>query len=170
MANSDLSPWRSGGQLGRSGMDPFTSFRHEMDRLFDDFFSPAEARSFGRPAAASAGGMGGAWPSLDVSETPEAYKVCAELPGLDPEDVQIELKDNALTLSGEKRDERREEDGDRFYAERAYGRFRRTIPLPAEVDPDKCDASFKDGLLTVTLAKNPQARDQARKIEIKPQG
>ncbi|MFC3079598.1 Hsp20/alpha crystallin family protein [Phenylobacterium terrae] len=165
MANRDLSPWRSGGQLGRPGFDPFTSFRQEMDRLFDDFFAPAEARSFAGPTAAT----GAAWPRLDVNETPEAYKVCAELPGVDPKDVNIELKDNALTLSGEKRDERREEDGDRFYTERSYGRFQRTIPLPAEVDPDRCEANFKDGLLTVTLAKNPQARDQARRIEIKPQ-
>lgn len=166
MPNRDLSPWRPGGLLGRPDLDPFSSFRQEMGRMFDDFFAPAEPRSFGRPAM---GFMGVAWPSLDISETPDAYKVCAELPGMDPKDVQIELKDNALTLSGEKSDERREEDGDRFWAERSWGRFHRTIPLPTEVDPDRCEASFKDGVLTVMLTKNPAARDKTRKIEIKPQ-
>jgi HSP20 family protein len=166
MANRDLTPWRSGGALGSPGWDPFTSFRREMDRLFDDFFTPAEPRSF------AGGQTARMWPSIDVDESPDAYKVTAELPGIDPKDVNIELKDNVLTLSGEKREEKKEgeEGGQRYYAERTWGRFQRSIPLPSEVDPDQCDASFRDGLLSVTLRKNPKARDQARRIEVRPHG
>jgi HSP20 family protein len=163
MPNRDLTPWSGQRGLSPLGGDPFVSFRREMDRLFDDFFSPAEPRSFAAPAA------GGIWPSLDVRETDQAYVVSAELPGLEQKDVELNLRDNVLTISGEKRQEHKEEDGGRTYAERTYGRFQRSIPFDGEVDPDKVDATFKNGVLNVTLPKNPKAQDQARRIEIKPQ-
>lgn len=175
MANRDLTPRSSGyGSRGTGlspygGRDPFTSFRREMDRLFDDFFTPAEARSFaaaGTPAAELS-----VWPSLEVHETDQAYTVTAELPGIDPKDVDLNLKDNALTLSGEKRSERNQEDeGGRRYTERSFGRFSRTIPFETEVDADKVEATCHNGVLKITLPKNAQARDKTRKIEIKPQG
>lgn len=174
MANRDLAPWsRSTGLSAFGGRDPFASFRREMDRLFDDFFSPMESRSFaGQPAAASqnGGGMGALWPSLDVEETDQAYTVTAELPGIDPKDVQLDLKDNALTLSGEKRSERHEGNGGRRYSERSFGRFERTIPFPAEIDAEKVDARCDNGVLTITLPKNAKAQDQSRRIAIKGAG
>jgi HSP20 family protein len=144
------------------GRDPFGSFRREMDRLFDDFFAPAEARSFAAPAQAQAGVM----PSIDVDETEQAYMVTAELPGIDPKDVELDLRDNALILRGEKRSERQEEDGGRRYSERSYGRFERAIPFATEVDADKVAAKFENGVLKVTLPKNAQARDKTRRIQI----
>ena len=163
MANRELTPWTGGRGLSPLGRDPFTSFRHEMDRLFDDFFAPAEQRSFG-------GGNGVTLrPSVDVAETDQAYTVTAELPGLEQKDVELNLRDNALTLSGEKRQESREENGGRSYTERSFGRFERVIPLPEEVDADRVEANFKNGVLKVTLPKNPKAQDKARRIEIKPQ-
>jgi HSP20 family protein len=84
-------------------------------------------------------------------------------------DVEVGLRDNVLTLTGEKRQEHKEGDGGRAYVERSYGRFERAIPLDLEVDADKVEATFKNGVLTVSLPKNPQARDKTRKIEIKPQ-
>lgn len=164
MANRELTPWAgSRGAPAPFERDPFTSFRRQIDRLFDDFFVPLETRSFTPPSAA------GAWPSLDVHETEQAYKVTAELPGLEQKDVEVSLRDNMLTISGEKREERKEEDGGRTYAERTFGRFQRTIPLDAEVDADKVNASFKNGVLTVEAPKNPAARDKTRRIEVKPQ-
>lgn len=163
MPNRDLTPWT--GSRGLSFVrDPFTGFRREMDRLFDDFFAPAETRSFGAPA-----GVAAVWPSIDVNETDQAYTVTAEAPGLEEKDVELNLRDNVLSISGEKRQEHKEEDGGRTYAERFYGRFQRSIPFDAEVDADKVQATFKNGVLTVNLPKNPQARDKTRRIEIKPQ-
>lgn len=170
MANRELSPWtRSSGLSSFGGRDPFGSFRREMDRLFDDFFTPAEPRSYaGAPATSgTGGGMGAMWPSLDVEETDQAYTITAELPGMDPKDVHLDLKDNALTLSGEKRSERHEGDGGRRYSERSFGRFERTVPFPAEIDADKVEARCDNGVLTITLPKNARAQDQSRRIEIK---
>jgi HSP20 family protein len=164
MANRDLTPWRRAG-LSPLGRDPFFSFRQEMDRLFDDFFAPAPAE--GRTFAAQAQAL---TPSIDVDETDAAYTVTAELPGIAEKDIELSLTDNALTLSGEKRSERNEEDGGRRYSERTYGRFSRTIPFEAEIDADKVDATCVNGVLKVTLPKNPKAKDKSRRIEVKTQG
>src|ERR1043165_9829061 len=125
MANRDLTP-RSGYRgLSPDERDPFTSLRRQMDRLFDDFFTPApaETRSF-----SGGSGRGQAWPSVDVHETDQGYKITAELPGMEEKDVEVNLKDNTLTISGEKRSEHEEKDGERAYSERTFGRFQRTIP------------------------------------------
>jgi HSP20 family protein len=134
-----------------------------MDRLFDDFFAPAEGRE-GRPFP-----VAGGWPSLDVDETDQAYKVTAELPGLELKDVDVDLRDNVLTISGEKREERKEDKSGRRYTERSYGRFERVIPFAAEIDADKVQASFRNGVLTVDLPKNAKAKDKSRHIQIKAQ-
>ena len=162
MVNRDLTPWTGGRGLTPFGRDPFTSFRREVDRLFDDFFAPtAETRSFG-------GNGGTLVPSVDVRETDQAYKVTAELPGLEQKDVELNLRDNALILSGEKRQETTDNEGGRSYTERTFGRFERVVPLGDEIDADHVEATFKNGVLNVTLPKNPKARDKARRIEIKP--
>ena len=165
MANRELTPWTHGAGLTPFTRDPFFGFRREMDRLFDDFFTPGEGRSFAGNGATAAALS----PSIDVNETPRAYEISAELPGLDQKDVELTLRDNALVLSGEKRQERHDEDGGRRWSERSFGRFERVIPLDEEVDPDKIEAGFKNGVLKVTLPKNPRAQDKTRKIEIKPQ-
>jgi len=166
MANRDLSPWTGGRSLTPFTVDPFNSFRREIDRLFDDFLLPSEQRSFG---ASNGSGGGGIRPSLDIAETDKAYTVTAELPGLEQKDVELTLRDNALILSGEKKQERNEEDGGVRYTERSFGRFERMVPLDAEVDADKVEARFRNGVLTVTLPKNPKAQDKTRRIEIRPQ-
>lgn len=173
MANRDLTTQGASRGVSAYGRDPFSLFRREMDRLFEDFFTPLEGRSFGAPAAGQAAPsgqmMGSVWPSLDVDESPGAYTVTAELPGLEQKDVELNLQDNVLTLSGEKRQERKEGDGGRAYVERMYGRFERTIPFPTEIDPDKVEASFRNGVLKITLPKNAQAQERSRRIEIKPE-
>jgi HSP20 family protein len=168
MANRDLTPWAGGRSPSPFGRDPFADFRRQMDRLFDDFFVPMEPRSFAQPAAQ--GGRMAMWPSLDLHETEQAYEVTAELPGLEQKDVDINLREDALVISGEKRQERTEEDKGRHYTERSFGRFERVIPLPTEVDPERVEATFNNGLLKITLPKNPRARETSRRIEIRPQG
>jgi len=169
MANRDLTPWsRATGLTSFGGRDPFLNFRREMDRLFDDFFAPGETRSFapGHPPGQTLG----AFPRIDVHEGEQAYVVTAEVPGMDPKDVQLDLRENALIISGEKRSERKEEDQGRRYSERVYGRFERVIPFESEIDPDRVEATHANGVLTITLPKAAQARDRSRRIEVKAQG
>jgi len=103
-------------------------------------------------------------PPVDVQETDNAFIFTAELPGMGKDDVSITLEENLLTLSGE-RSLKEKEEGENFHrVERTYGSFSRSFSLPSQVDSSKVDASFKDGLLTVEVAKAEQAKP--RKIEI----
>ena len=125
-----------------------------MDRLFDDFFAPAagEGRSFAQPPQQGAASF--VSPSIDVDESEQAYVVTAELPGIAEQDIELNLRDNALTISGEKRSERNEEEGGRRYCERSFGRFQRTIPFPNEVD-----AYNRLGKALTELGRYADARD-----------
>lgn len=166
MANRELTPFgRGGGLTPFGGRDPFSMFRREMDRLFDDFFAPGETRSFAAPAE----GVMTMWPSIDVDETEQAYVVTAELPGIDPKDVELNFRDNALVISGHKQSERKEEGQGRRYAERSFGRFERVIPFGNEIEPDKVEATTHNGVLKITLPKSAQSRNRSHRIEIKPQ-
>jgi HSP20 family protein len=133
-----------------------TSFRREMDRLFDRFW---EDDGENLPAYRE-------WvPSIDFSETSDAYMVRIEIPGMEPKDVQVTLQDGVLTVKGEKKEETRGKD-ERFYRlERTWGMFSRSLRLPAPVEGAKVNAVFKNGLLTVTVPKAPEAR--ASNIPIK---
>lgn len=136
---------------------PFLALHREMNRLFDDFF-----RGFDPPLPSRFGGLAG-WPSVEVSETDKEVKVVAELPGLEEKDIDVTLHDGMLTLKGEKK---LESDGS-IYSERWHGSFQRSVQLGPDVDPEKVTASFKNGVLTVALAKRPEAQSQVRRILIK---
>ena len=158
MALRDLIPWNNGPRdvsLHRNQPSPFLALHREMNRMFDDAF-----RSFDI-APLSSQAMG--WPNVEVSETANEVKVIAELPGLEEKDVQLELRDGWLTISGEKRSET--EDKERRFSERYYGRFERSVPVD-DVDQDKVEASFKNGVLTVTLPKVPTAQQKVKQIAI----
>jgi HSP20 family protein len=134
---------------------PFFALHREMNRLFDDFF-----RGFDVPLPRF-GGSGG-WPTVEVSETDKDVQVVAELPGLDEKDVEVTLADGVLTLKGEKK----HESNGSVYSERWQGSFQRAVQLGPDVDPDKVAASFKSGVLTVTVAKRPEAQRQVKRIPI----
>jgi HSP20 family protein len=151
----------------RGGDNPFESFQREMNRLFDDFFRGTGAMPPARFGGAEGFFGGAAAPRLDVSETDDAYEVTAELPGLEEKDVEVLLDRNLLTLKGEKRAEREEKSKDYHLTERSFGTFRRSIPLPAEIDQGKVEAHFRNGVLTVRLPKAEQARSQAKRIEVR---
>ena len=144
----------------RGGGDPMEGFQREMNRLFDDFFRPT-------PFGGTQWPFGGAMPRVDVEETDGEYQVSAELPGIDEKDVNLTLADNVLTIHGEKKAEREEKDKNYYLSERSFGSFRRAIPLPTEVDEEKVEAFFKNGVLTVRLPKSPEAKAKARRIEVK---
>jgi HSP20 family protein len=162
MANRGLTPRDGSRDVSTYSRDPFSVFRREMDQLFDDFLTP-----FGDRGASGRGGRSN-WPSIDVEETETAYKVTADVPGMDPKNVDLNLRDNILTISGEKQQEQKSEEGGRSWTERSYGRFERAIPFEAEIDADRIEAGYKNGVLTITLPKNAQAREKSRKIEVKP--
>ena len=152
--------------------DVWRSFRSEMDRLFDRF-----AGGFGFPSLRRMFDMEPAWrpassftfsaPAIDMSEDEKAYKVSAELPGLDAKDVDVSISGNTLVLKGEKRQEKEEKEKNYYFSERAYGSFQRAFELPASVDRDKVAADFAKGVLTITLPKTPDAQKQQKKIEVK---
>ncbi len=139
-----LIPWR----------DPARSietFRREMDRLFDKFFEviPFSEQEF--------------VPSVDISETDKDIIVQAEIPGINPKDLDISLNGRLLTIKGEKKSEHEEKKENYHKIERKYGAFSRTLELPADVDPDKVEAVYKDGVLKITLPKI----ESGKKIEVK---
>jgi HSP20 family protein len=128
----------------------------EFDRLFDDAYSrfaaPQEAPSFA--------------PRVDVDESDEAFSVRADLPGLEEKDIQVSLEEGVLTIHGKLESEKDEERKGVRWVERARGSFRRAIELPAEIDTAKVTASYRQGVLTVTLPKLPEAKPEVRTIPI----
>ena len=165
MSVRDLIPWgRSNNRAPVPYRDddrsPFLSLHREMNRVFDDFFRDFDMRL----PMMGGGGIAGGWPQVDLAETDKEVTVTAELPGMEEKDVELLLEDGMLTLKGEKRSE--SEDKDRHFSERYFGRFERHIPLGADVQADKAEARFKNGILTVTLPKNPEAQPKAKRIAI----
>jgi HSP20 family protein len=138
-------------------IEPFNQLRSEVDRLFEGFPFRMPSLRLGRLAATA--------PAIEMSETDKNYKVTAELPGMDPDNVEVSFEDGALRIAGEKKVEREETERGYRFSERSYGSFERMIPLPAAADPEKISARFKNGVLTVTVAKNGQKRN-ARAIRI----
>ena len=146
--------WRSPN--GSALWDNLFSTRRELDRVLDRFMT-GDA-----PTAAAV------WaPVVDIRETPEAIHVVAELPGLDPEDVEVSIENSVLTIAGEKKHEVEEgkEDGAYHLIERRYGRFERSFTLPRTVDADAISARFENGVLTVSLPKAEAAKPRRVQVE-----
>ena len=154
----DLIPWRRRdveSSPDRSAVDLW----REMDTVFDRFFSDMRW-----PDRAMTSQF---VPALDVSENDGEFVVKAELPGIDPKEVDINLTGNLLTIKGEKRhEEEKTEDG--FHrVERSYGTFSRSFQLPCEVEEDKIEAHYKNGVLDLRLPKAESAKRKSIKIEVK---
>ena len=149
---------------------PFLSLRQEMDRLFDDF-----GRGFWRlPTRRSIFDVepfwGGAWettPAVDITESEKAYELTAELPGMDEKNIEVKVANGNLIIKGEKQEEKEEKKKDYYMRERNFGSFERRFEVPEGVDVEKIEASFKKGVLTVTLPKSVEAQKSEKKIAIK---
>lgn len=130
---------------------PLEALRTEMEQAFENIF--------GRPMAE---GVSALSPRLDLSETDDAVQVELDLPGFKPEEVQIDVADNVLTISGEHREEHEEKGNGRKYhrVERRWGSFSRSVWLPCAVKSDKVDARLKDGVLKITLPKAEESKRQ----------
>jgi HSP20 family protein len=152
--------------------DVWRSFRNEIDRLFDRFDGgfrlPSMRRMFDlEPFWRSEADFGISVPAVDVTEDDKAYKITAELPGLDEKSIEVSLAGNQLVLKGEKRQEKEEKDKNYYVSERSFGSFQRTFRLPEGVDQDKTAATFAKGVLTLTIPKTAEAQKQQKKIEVK---
>ncbi|NNE40722.1 MAG: Hsp20/alpha crystallin family protein [Marinicaulis sp.] len=148
-------------QATRDGaLSPFERMHEEMDRLFDDFLPQLSDCRDG-------GVRFGALASVDLSETEDALELSVDLPGMAEDKIDITLRDGALTIVGERKDESEEKRKNYYRSERAYGAFSRTISLPCEVDEDAVDAKFTKGVLTIHMPKSQKAKEHERKIAIK---
>jgi HSP20 family protein len=159
---------RDAGNWLASPFDVFDRMAEEMDRTFDRMF-----RDFGvsrgswltRPFRSRAGE--GLWaPRIEAFQQGDRFIVRADLPGLKKDDVQVELTDDAVTLRGERREEHEEKREGYFRSEREYGQFHRSIPLPEGVITESAQATFKNGVLEISM-QAPPAETRGRRLEIK---
>jgi HSP20 family protein len=159
--NSLVTKNPSGMEARGSEGDPFLTMQRRMNRLFDEFWKdPMDMQPFeGFESSFS--------PRVDMIEDEKEIRVTAELPGMDAKDIDISLQQDVLTLRGEKSSEHEEKKGQYHRIERSYGSFERQIPLGMEVDSDKVEAEFKNGVLTVTLPKLAADVSKTRKIDVK---
>jgi len=152
----ELTTWKPFG-----GLTPFRDFERmakEMDRFWDSFLEGTLRKR---------DEDGTEWfPSLDVSETKNELMVKAEVPGMDPKDIDISLSDGMLTIKGEKKREKEEKEADYHLVERIYGAFVRSVQLTKEVQGNKISASYKDGILKITLPKSEEAKKKEVKIKV----
>jgi HSP20 family protein len=129
-------------------LDPVANLRDEINRLFDAPFAGAQETE-----------LFNTWsPAVDVYEDKENLVAQLEAPGLKKEDIEVSLHDGALTISAERREEKAAGESEEHRTERYFGRFQRTISLPKPVDSAKVKATYKDGILTVTLPKSEEAK------------
>ena len=140
-----LSPWRG-----------IWNMQHHMNRMFDEYFDGDEDATVIR------------WrPAADIAETDNEFTVTAELPGMTRDDIELTIKDNILTLKGEKKIQSEKKEGDLYLSERCFGSFQRSFNLSNRVDAGKVKAEFKDGILTIHMPKVEEAKPKAVEIAVK---
>lgn len=138
-------------------IEPFTQLRNEVDRLFESFPFRLPTLKLGRFTSV---------PALEMTETDKGYKITGELPGIDPENVEVTFEDGLLRIAGEKQDERDEDERGYRLSERSYGAFERLVEIPGTANPDKIDAKFKNGVLTIFIGKTSEGKRNVRRIKI----
>lgn len=141
-----------------SPLEQFARLRDEMDRMFA---APLSELSRG-------GQLFNQWaPALDLFEDKDNVFVKAEIPGMKKEEIDVSLHENALTISGERKLEQKHEEAENYRSERFFGRFTRSVVLPIVVEADKVKASYKDGILTITLPKSERAKPKQIEVNVK---
>jgi HSP20 family protein len=142
------------------GEDPFRTLFQEVQKTFENFSRRSPFARFTSDILS---------PKIDVAESKGAIEVTAELPGVDEKDVDVTLANGMLTVRGEKKTERDEQDKEKNWhvIERSYGSFSRAIPLPFNPDPAKVEAKFDNGVLRIHLPKPQEVASTLQKIEIK---
>lgn len=175
------------GEVTRRGATPVSGYggagspyslmrrmAEDMDRIFGQFgfgpslgFGPLAAPALGQGGGLSSGGLRAWAPQLETFRRGDKLVVRADLPGLRREDVNVEIDNGMLTISGHRSEEQVDERDDFYRSERSYGEFHRVLPLPENMTGESCEATFKDGVLEVTLPLPKQQERKARKIDVK---
>ena len=145
----------------REETDPFAIMRRRMDHMFEgflhgfDLLQPFESQ------------LGVFSPHIDVVENDTEIRISAELPGMEEKDIEVSVNKESLSIKGEKKEEKEDKAKGYYRMERSYGSFSRTIPLPVEVETEKVEAKFKNGVLSITLPKTAKAVSETKKIAVK---
>ena len=143
-------------QTSDKNLSPLSTYRNEMNEFFDRFvkeiFPDRSQNNF--------------MPKIEVRDNENNYLICAELPGMKEEDIDISFDDDTLILQGERRNEDKREGKGYFRSEISYGSFYRAIPLARDVNPDKISATFENGMLNVSIEKNQSPSARGKKIQI----
>jgi len=141
-------------------LSPFFNFQQEFDNLFQNFYRslPFSAAEFHNLSIS---------PSIDIVEDENSFKVEAEMPGIDENDIKVTIDDNVLNIKACKKTSKKDEGKNYVMREIGYGSYERNIPLPENVDVDKAESTFKKGMLWVTLPKKPIDKSKVRELEIK---
>ncbi|MFP4179822.1 MAG: Hsp20/alpha crystallin family protein [Spirochaetaceae bacterium] len=156
---SALTKWRNQNRPARreERRDPFSALQNEINQLFD-----RDLWNWGDMPGLFDGDM---YPALDIKDKEDSVEVRCDLPGVDKKDIDISVSGNTLTIKGEKNEEKEEKESNYYRKESWSGSFQRSVALPDSVDPDKADASMKNGILTLTLPKKEDER--RKKISVK---
>lgn len=148
---------------------PFASLRREIDRLFEDFdggmFRTPRRRALFDYTPLTR--FEAEPPAVDIVERDKEFQITAELPGVDEKDIEVKLANGGLTIRGEKNEQKEEKKKNYYLSERHYGSFERYFALPDGVDSDKIAATYKKGVLTITVPKTAEAQKQEKKIAVK---
>jgi HSP20 family protein len=153
-----LTQWKPFGEMAR--------WERDMGRLFGNFFSGRAHPLLDERWWPTSSGSQELSPDIDLYEDENEIVVKAELPGLTKDDIQISLNDNMLNIKGEKKKEEEDKGKDYYRSERVYGAFVRSVALPAEINPDKVRATFKNGVLEIRLPKSEQAKKKEIKVNV----
>ena len=146
---------------------PLAYFHNEVDRLFEQAFRGFSSKpfSFERPLMPSlTNGM--IRPTLDLGATDKAYTIALEVPGVDEKDVKVEIANDIMTIRGEKKQENEEKGKNYYRMERSYGSFQRTLSLPEDADQDAVTATFKKGVLTVSMPRKALPQADVKQITV----
>lgn len=161
-----LVPWNWGKRdvpVHREEENPVVALQREINRAFDSFWN-----GFGTPMKSGMWGnvFDSEYPRVEVSETDSEVEISAELPGMSQEDIDVSVTEDMIRIKGEKKSEKEEKKKDFYLSERSYGAFQRAIPLPSGLDLNKANATFKNGVLNVTLPKTEEARANVKRIPV----
>ena len=153
-----LTRWQSPSVTNWPSIGRLSDLRDELDRLFELPFTGV---------GGSSSWISGWTPALDVYEDKDQFVVKAEVPGMEKEDIDVSLHDGSLTISGERKSDHKTEEAGVYRSERYFGRFQRTLDLPTGVDANKVKAEYRDGILTVTIAKAEEAKPKKINVSVK---
>jgi HSP20 family protein len=164
MKITDLVPWRGSGRdvaAETAATDPMRALQQDVDRAFDHFWRmvPYPFASFGRLPQTEL-------VRVDVDDNGKEFRVTAELPGMSEADVEVSVRDDLLTIRGQKKSDREAEENGLLVKERVYGAIERTVPLPEGVDADAARATFTNGVLTIVIPKSAEVQAETKRIPV----